>query len=193
MVNDSKGDKSLTLLQKGLVFNNRQQYIDGYKEQILSKMSTATFKRSKLGDELTMEQQYEYMVKNIPELTLLEQRSRLNMVFIEVLRIFVRQYKQYNSLNIECAKLVACIGTSEFDTKVINSMPSLSEAELHREIMEEFSSLISIINTTQTPDQSENDVFVLASPIKSSLRETLYSSDGSSQNNIKRLRRLIIN
>lgn len=188
MVNDSKGDKSLTLLQKGLVFNNRQQYIDGYKEQILSKMSTATFKRSKLGDELTMEQQYEYMVKNIPELTLLEQRSRLNMVFIEVLRIFVRQYKQYNSLNIECAKLVTYIGTSEFDTRVINSMPSLSEAELHREIMEEFSSLISIINTTQTPDQSENDVFVLASPIKSSLRETLYSSDGSSEANIKRLR-----
>ncbi|KAG5422189.1 ASE1 [Candida metapsilosis] len=187
MVNDTKGDKSLSLLQRGLVFNNKQHYIDGYKEQILSKMTNAAFKLSKLGDDLTVEQQYEYMVRNIPELTLLELRSKLNMIFIEVLKIFVRQYKQYNSLNIECAKLVACIGTTEFDAKVISSMPSLAEAESHRDTMEEFTTLLSTINTNQTPDQSENEVFVLASPVKSSSRETVYSNDGSSDN-ISRLR-----
>ncbi|KAI5960232.1 ASE1 [Candida margitis] len=189
MVNDSKGDKSLSLLQKGLVFNNHQQYIDGYKEQILSKMTSSAFQQSKLGDELTLEQQYDYMVKNIPELNLLESRSRLNVIFIDVLKIFVRLYKQYNSLNIECAKLVVTIGISEFDPQVISTMPPLNEAEMHREVMEEFGNLIMTINTTQTPDQNENDIFVLASPVKSSSsQESNYTHDGSSQVNIKRLR-----
>ncbi|CCE42137.1 uncharacterized protein CPAR2_806860 [Candida parapsilosis] len=188
MVNDARGDKSLSLLQKGLVFNNHQQYIDGYKEQILSKMSSTSFRLFKLGDELTVEQQYDYMVKNIPELTLLEQRSRLNMIFVEVLKVFVRLYKQYNALNIECAKLVASVGATEFDDKVISSMPSLSEAEMHRQVIEEFTCLISSINTNQTPDQSDNDVFVLASPVKSSSRGQSYSNDGLNQDNVKRLR-----
>ncbi|KAI5948948.1 ASE1 [Candida theae] len=190
MVNDAKGDKSLSLLQRGLVFNNQQQYVDGYKEQILSKMSSPEFKRSKLGDELTVEQQDEYMVRNIPELTLLELRSRLNMIFIEVLKTFVKQYKQYNSLNIECAKIVASIGPSEFDSRIIGSMPTLSDAESHQKIMEEFISLVTTVNTNQTPDQSENEVFIIASPVKSSSRETIHSSGEHSEDNMSRLRQV---
>ena len=39
MINDPRGDKSLELICKGLVFNNQQQYEDGYREQILNKIT----------------------------------------------------------------------------------------------------------------------------------------------------------
>ena len=61
MINDPRGDKSLELICKGLVFNNQQQYEDGYREQILNKI-TAMSDEFKLGS-LSMEQQYDYMMK----------------------------------------------------------------------------------------------------------------------------------
>ncbi|KAL6453073.1 ASE1 Anaphase spindle elongation protein [Candida maltosa Xu316] len=39
MINDSRGDKHLELISKGLVFDNRQQFEDGYKEQILHQIT----------------------------------------------------------------------------------------------------------------------------------------------------------
>ena len=66
MINDQKGDKSLNLLQRGLVFANEEQYSDGYKQDILTKLSNSNYflpvsKEEKGhddddGQELTIEQ-----------------------------------------------------------------------------------------------------------------------------------------
>ena len=60
-------------------------------EQILNKI-TAMSDEFKLGS-LSMEQQYDYMMKNIPKLSLIEQRNRLNKIFLQVLKSFVITFK----------------------------------------------------------------------------------------------------
>ncbi|KAI5952771.1 ASE1 [Candida jiufengensis] len=188
MINDIRGDKCLNLLQKGMVFNNQQQYEDGYKEQILSTMSNPNFKLSN-DKELTIEQQYDYMVRNIPQPTLLEKRSKLNYIFIDVLKIFVKLYKQFNSLNLEYSSLVDFIGFSEFDSEIIKVIPSTDVAEQHKEIIDEFQSLMNEINTSKKLADDDN-VFILASPVKTSSRDTpdIPMDDTLEQNDIKRLR-----
>ncbi|CAK9439146.1 uncharacterized protein LODBEIA_P33700 [Lodderomyces beijingensis] len=169
MSNDSRGDKSLTLLQKGLVFDNVQQYTDGFKEQVLEKLSSSSFRR---GCNLDMGQRYESMTRNIPKLTLLEQRANLNKVFIVALKSFVGKFRVFNSLNLELMEIIDVVGELPLASGLIRSLPCRSDAEAHLSLINDFEDTLvegeTPLNLAPKSTQDGNgvEVFILASPLK---------------------------
>ncbi|CAX43088.1 anaphase spindle elongation protein, putative [Candida dubliniensis CD36] len=183
MINDPRGDKSLELICKGLVFNNQQQYEDGYREQILNKI-TAMSEEFKSG-KLSMEQQYDYMMKNIPKLSLIEQRNRLNKIFLQVLKSFVTTFKKLNQVNLDYVEVCDIIGDENIPkSSVLLTLPSKPDAEYHRYVIDEFERIIQALNFSdknQIPTDHRKEkftAFVLASPVKKHQETSEASNDG---------------
>ena len=183
MINDPRGDKSLELICKGLVFNNQQQYEDGYREQILNKI-TAMSDEFKLGS-LSMEQQYDYMMKNIPKLSLIEQRNRLNKIFLQVLKSFVITFKKLNQVNLDYVEVCDIIGDENIPkSSVLLTLPSKLDAEYHRYVIDEFERIIQALNfsdSNQIPTDHRKEkftAFVLASPVKKNQESSESGNDG---------------
>ncbi|CAI5758249.1 unnamed protein product [Candida verbasci] len=164
MINDIKGDKNLNLIEKGLVFKNQSLYEDGYKEQILTRMTNQL--QGECGDydihidkDLSIERQYEYLMNNIPVLSLLQQRNKLNLIFLQVLKSFIKMFKQLNYVNLQYIELIEVIGYDNSLDPKLNMLPAKPDAIYHQEIIKEFESVTKTI-------KSSNHSYILASPIK---------------------------
>ncbi|KAK6459603.1 microtubule associated protein-domain-containing protein [Scheffersomyces xylosifermentans] len=189
MINDNKGDKSLSLLERGLVFNDSHLYEEGYKEEVLRKLSqiqqrkqsfyvTSPFNESTLRDEqdneLNYEQQYDYMLKNIPHLSLMQLKSKLNSIFLEVLKVFVQLLKKLNELNLEYVNKMEIIGdfrSPDANVQIISALPSKEDAEQHRILIGNFESTIRELNLEKNsktlPGRSgSQNTFIVSSPRK---------------------------
>ncbi|EGW31700.1 uncharacterized protein SPAPADRAFT_56495 [Spathaspora passalidarum NRRL Y-27907] len=185
MVNDNKGDKSLSLIERGLAFKNQDQYEDGYKEQVLTKFSdirgNTNFHTSSpfniadsslLNSSMSIEQQYDNMLNNIPRLTLLQQKSQLNGIFLKVLKSFMISFRRLNNLNLEYTELIDLIGPFRTSSSnIVHILPSSTDAEYHKQILDEFESSIRHLNLQKEKNFTENEnynTFILGSPRKNS-------------------------
>ncbi|KAI3405292.2 ASE1 [Candida oxycetoniae] len=175
MINDVRGDKLLTLRQKGLAFDNEQQYTDGYKEEVLSKMSSPNFILENEGDALLLESQYESITRSIPELTLIEKRYQLNNIFFNVLKVFVCKFQKFNLLNLKYATLINILGKANNNSNNNNNnnnsndcsfLPAIEEAEIHRQVITEFEQLVKMADPMKTAELQHASQFSLASPTK---------------------------
>lgn len=165
MINDTKGDKNLQLINKGLVFDNRQMYEDGYKQQILNQI-TAMDNANPLGIE--KQEQLNYMLSSIPNLSLLEKRNRLNKIFLKVLALFVGVFKEFNQVNLEYAEIKELIGESD-GSNLLSSLPSKTDAEYHKSTIDQFQNLVKKLNVEKLPNDYRKEKFtpfILASPLK---------------------------
>lgn len=183
MINDTKGDKNLQLINKGLVFDNRQMYEDGYKQQIFNQI-TEMDNTNPLGVE--KQEQLNYMLSIIPKLSLLEKRNRLNKVFLKVLTLFVNIFKQFNVVNLEYVEIKELIGDNECSS-LLSSLPSKSDAEYHKTIIEKFQILIEKLNVEKLPNDHKTQrspAFILASPLKNNLSSPLKNNSASPLKNI---------
>ncbi|KAK6465744.1 microtubule associated protein-domain-containing protein [Scheffersomyces coipomensis] len=218
MINDSKGEKRLALIQRGLVFNNPGQYEEGYKEEILKKLGqlqnkktsfyvTSPFNVSGLNDDdeddtLSYEQQCEYMLKNIPPLSLLQLKSKLNLIFLDILKAFVNLFKKLNELNIKYIANKESIGefsTSPNHLPLLQSLPSKENAFQHCELIENFELILKRLNLLKsTPNpkipnrNDDQEAFIISSPRKAKLEASTETKevpmDDSENGNMNALR-----
>ncbi|RLV94941.1 Anaphase spindle elongation protein [Spathaspora sp. JA1] len=184
MINDNKGEKSLSLIERGLEFKNKDQYEDGYKEEVLTKFSNSQFACSSPFNDsgldssaISIEQQYDNMLNNIPTLSLSQMRSQLNNIFLKVLKLFMISFRKFNNLNLEYNELVDFVGpynVSSANASILQTLPSNTDAEYHKRILDDFEFRIQQLNLD---DENNNIVtgenhnyFIISSPRKNSIQ-----------------------
>lgn len=178
MVNDATGEKCLKRMDRGIVFNDTAMYEEGYKEDVLNKLSTlqnrlnffaySPFNDSEIHDDVSLENQYEYMMKNIPVLLLLQLKHKLNDIFLDVLKTFVRTYKRLNASHLQYLELTETIGDYHgvlSNVTLLKSLPSKEEAEEHRELIDKFDYAIKNLKPSDKQPQDHN-AFIISSPRK---------------------------
>ncbi|KAG2736721.1 hypothetical protein G9P44_000811 [Scheffersomyces stipitis] len=192
MINESRGEKSLSLLERGLAFNDNSLYEEGYKEEVLRKLAqiqqrkSSFYVNSPFNDSMTQdfndnqmdyEQQYDYMMKTIPQLSLIELKNKLNSIFLEVLKAFVVLFKKLNDLNLEYVnkgEIVGDIHSQDANSQILSTLHSKEEAEMHQSLINEFESIIEEMNLSKKNSglkhpgsKDDSNTFILSSPRKS--------------------------
>ena len=156
IINDPNGEKTFSLIDRAFVFNDTTMYEQGYKQQLHEKLTrkqnfylSSPFNISLFDDEdeddnleLSVEQQCEHMAKDIPEVSLLKLKTKLNDLFLKILKSFVRLFKKLNDMNLEYFEYSASIGITESSDEIISSFPSLEEAKQHKSLIVEFEDII---------------------------------------------------
>lgn len=193
MINDHAGDKCLTLVDKGIVFQNQSMYEEGYKEEILNKLTNLQNRRDNFyanspfndsglisednspglpEDTISLQNQYEYMIKNTPTLSLLQTKSKLNVVFLEVLKTFVGTFKKLNICVFSYLDSIETIGehySPHANISMLKTLPNREEAEQHRKLIEEFESTLKDLKLsdgkTNVLRQNDNE-YIISSPRK---------------------------
>lgn len=193
MINDHNGDKCLKLVDKGIVFKNQSIYEEGYKEDIVNKMANLQNRRTNFyanspfndsgfpdDDNVSLENQYEYMMKNIPTLSLLQTKSKLNTIFLDVLKTFIRTFKKLNQYNFSYLDNIDTIGeffSPNANVAMLKSLPSREETEQHKKLIEEFESTLKDLklydgqaNVLSLKGQNDDhNAFIISSPRKTRL------------------------
>lgn len=172
MVNDNNGEKALSLTERGIVFSNRTMYEQGYKDDILTKLANiqnrkqnfyanSPFNITSTGipqTDFSFESQYEYMLNNIPELSLLQLKNKLNSTFLEVLKIFIRCFKKLNDHTITYLDLHDAIGeyySPDAKVMILKTLPTREEAEQHKALIEQFESTIKYLKLSKKDSKVE--------------------------------------
>lgn len=211
MVNDNNGEKALSLTERGIVFSNRTMYEQGYKDDILTKLANiqnrkqnfyanSPFNITSTGipqTDFSFESQYEYMLNNIPELSLLQLKNKLNSTFLEVLKIFIRCFKKLNDHTITYLDFHDAIGeyySPDAKVMILKTLPSREEAEQHKVLIEQFESTIKYLKLSKKDSKVEpimnlksknGDEFavIISSPRKADAKTNNTSlSTGNNQN-----------
>lgn len=213
MVNDNNGEKSLSLTERGIVFSNRTMYEQGYKDDILTKLANiqnrkqnfyanSPFNITSTGipqTDFSFESQYEYMLNNIPELSLLQLKNKLNSTFLEVLKIFIRCFKKLNDHTITYLDLHDAIGeyySPDAKVMILKTLPTREEAEQHKALIEQFESTIKYLKLSKKDSKVEpimnlksknSDEFavIISSPRKADAKINNISQNTGNNNNQK--------
>ncbi|CAK7896308.1 hypothetical protein CAAN1_04S07712 [[Candida] anglica] len=189
MMDDNNGSKTLSLMRRGMVFNDQEMYERGFKEDILTKISkiqnrkqnfyaSSPFNVTSTVDKSNSIEQYEYMMNNIPELSLLQQKSKLNGVFLDVLKNFIDIFKKFTESNLIRLDILESIGeyySSEDNDSLIGSLPSRTEADEHRELIDKFESIVDLLRPSKEDSfgNADDNNFIISSPRKNEkLKET---------------------
>lgn len=181
MIDDPQGIKHLSLLERGLLFNDSSMYHQGYKidlkERLAKKQNfyvSSPFNVSRIDDEenqtvddLSLQQQFDYMSKNIPEASLIILKTKLNGAFLTVLKAFVKLFTKLNEMCLEFLEISSHL-TLDSSSKTINSLPKRDEAETHRDLVLKFDELIKLMGkndgNVNTESYKNNEAFILSSP-----------------------------
>lgn len=188
MLNDGKGEKTLKLSSRGIVFDDPIMYQTGYNDDVMQQMhlyqkhtpfyaySPFNMGNSLPSDDFSMQQQLEYIVNHSPKLSLLEFKTRLNSIFLEVLKAFVKVFRKFNEQNVMFWENMDTIGDCRppnSNQALLNSLPSKAEAEEHSRLIEEFESTIKKLKLTDKNVQPEikgrsgdEFAFIISSPRK---------------------------
>lgn len=213
MVNDNNGEKSLSLTERGIVFSNRTMYEQGYKDDILTKLANiqnrkqnfyanSPFNITSTGipqTDFSFESQYEYMLNNIPELSLLQLKNKLNSTFLEVLKVFIRCFKKLNDHTITYLDLHDAIGeyySPDAKVMILKTLPTREEAEQHKALIEQFESTIKYLKLSKKDSKVEpimnlksknSDEFavIISSPRKADAKINNISQNTGNNNNQK--------
>ncbi|KAG7664728.1 ASE1 [[Candida] subhashii] len=187
MINDSKGERNLSLMDRGLLFSNQNSYEEGYKQQVLADLSERQSQQNFsdfvetdsnnpfLVKQKSIGQEFETMLRNIPNLSLIQLKTKLNSIIFHVLQIFVNQFRQFNNLNLNYAELKEVIGdfiSKEDNQSIISSIPSRAEAEFHKKVLDQFEEITTKLNSlssSATKHCVDNSSIIDASPRKTSV------------------------
>lgn len=142
-------------------------------------------------DELSVLQQYNYMLSHQQKPSLLQLKSRLNAIFLDVLKAFVKIFRKFNKLNCLFWENIESVFESWTPTSaLLRSIPTKAEAEDHGLLIEEFDAVLKALNLSHKSVQPEilagpkasatNEYsFVILSPSKSLRKQSIELSDDS--------------
>ncbi|EGV65906.1 hypothetical protein CANTEDRAFT_118801 [Yamadazyma tenuis ATCC 10573] len=210
MMDDAKGTKCLSKLNKGIVFNDTDLFEEGFKEEITKKLTNLKSKRenfyedspfnitnnsSNIMEEISFEKKYEGMLESSPKLSLMKLKRELNAVFLDVLKHFMKTFKKFNSCNLMYLDLIETIGnidSQEINYDYLKTLPAREDAENHKELIESFESTIRHLKLSDMKtasfssfvDNSHEDMaFVISSPRK--LKGKDIEADGEGYDRVK--------
>lgn len=191
MLDDSAGEKTLRTLSRGLVFNDKHLYSEGFKEDALQQLNSykqskfylnSPFNDSLLSDDLSADQQYEYMLAHEREPSLLESKSKLNIIFLDVIKAFVRQFRRFNELTLqfwECVDVIGNVRSSDF----LASLPDKNNATEQSLLLNEFESLNQTNLGVRGFKHRSESTYIVSSP-----RKNCESIETDPADNLKKLR-----
>lgn len=194
MINDSQGIKNLTELNRGIVFKDHALYEKGFKDEIIHKLSILQNRRENFYEdspfnvtnnsilqEFSFENEYKSMLNNVPTLSLLKLKSRLNSIFLDALKLFIKSFKKLNFYNLAYIDSVETIGElPNHNTSILKYLPNKADAESHKELIDQFESTIRRLRLTDMKSSSflglndetnsDNIAFIISSPTKTNPR-----------------------
>lgn len=195
MVNDSNGEKYLSDMNKGLVFKNWNLFEQGFKAEIRKKLSIFQTRREHFyedspfnistvasDNDRSFEKQYEQMLTQTPQLSLINLKTRLNNIFLDTLKHFIKSFKKLNGLVLQYWELLETLGDmGDYSNDFDKSLPTKLEALLHKQLIDQFESTMKCLrlsdakfSTTASflnePETDTNQMaFIISSPRKSKL------------------------
>lgn len=191
MINDDKGERILRCYDRGIVFNDVTLYEQGYKEDVVDRLESLQSRRQKFyatspfnltspfipeeEDSPTMENQIDYMTHTIPHLPLLQLKSNLNRIFLDVLQSFMKPFKKLTELNLAFLDMYDTVGniTNSDELTLLKSLPSREESEEHFKLIQDFELAMGKVQQSKQGKESMNDTtqYVVSSPRKVLQRE----------------------
>lgn len=213
IINDPDGN-NLSPVSRGIVFNDMALYESGFKQEIQLKLSNLKNKKenfyedspfnvtsnsSNMMEEISIEKKYEEMVDHVPHLSLMKLRKELNTIFLDQMKQFIRSFKKINNSALSYLELTETIGIIESSTinyKYMDLLPSKSEAENLKQLIDLFESTVKFLKLNELKTsitsftEDHNDVrFVLASPKKQILEGTSSDFESNKTNELMNLLR----
>lgn len=185
MLDDHSGSKTISLVHRGVVFSDESMYQQGYREEVKkthtyrqSFYDTSPFNLSaELADGLVLDMQPNAAEAPVPPLSLLQLKTRLNEVFLDVLKLFVDQFQKLTELNLAYADVTDALGdvfSPEADIAVLRSLPTKEHALEHKRLMGQFESTVRRLSAGEkweSPGHSDKQAFIILSPRKARMNE----------------------
>ncbi|OBA17992.1 hypothetical protein METBIDRAFT_80098 [Metschnikowia bicuspidata var. bicuspidata NRRL YB-4993] len=193
MLNDHTGEKHLKLSSRGVVFDDELMYAEGAVA---------------MGEASAASNQNHFMTNHSPTLSLLQYKTRLNLIFLEVLKAFVKVFKRFNEVNRMFWENIDTITddfTAHKNSVFSESIPSKLDADEHAVLIAEFESILEQLNMTTRnynpqlrqgmSETAVQDVaFIISSPRKKKQSmaglESEIDPDASSDEAMNRLREI---
>lgn len=191
MMNDNNGEKSLSVMERGIVYKDRMLFERGYKEDTLHSMALSRSRKESfyepsmfnqltgVASESSLFMDSEGTFQQILHLSLIEEKQKLNVTFLEALKTFMKPFKALNDLTISLLDVSETIGTTgiENDVDLLNSLPNRTEVETNRELIENFQAVIRYLKLTERGKgiesiglERKSMTFVIPSPLKNELK-----------------------
>lgn len=196
MLNDNMGERTLNLSSRGIVFDDDKLINEGYKEDMLQKMnsyqnmmhssfynnSPFNFPHTLPKDDFAAQEQYEYMISHQSKLSLLQSKTKLNSLFLEVLKAFVKVFRKFNEHNVVLWENIEAIGEcwpTNSNMALLKSLPNKQEAEEQAKLLDEFDETLKSLKLTNRNYKPESCIglsqsraddefaFIISSPRKS--------------------------
>lgn len=198
MINDPHGDINLSDLTKGIVFQNWELYCKGYKEEISNKLMVLQARKDDFYQNSPFNitighnsndvgNNYQQLLETpVVKLSLLQVKGKLNVIFLDVLKVFMKLFKRFNNLNITLIELLELLGIKDSS---VEELPGRSDSEYHKELINQFDSTLKCLKLSDKPsafglrDTSHDNIsFIVSSPRKTNNKpvsdnEELDSSD----------------
>ncbi|WPK27465.1 hypothetical protein PUMCH_004853 [Australozyma saopauloensis] len=188
ILNEDRGERILSLTDRWLLFKDDpqvQQEIAAEKAKskvnhehlfLLSQSSryslSSLILSSSHSDSSTLSSWKE------PSFSLLQTKSRLNSIFLEALKTFVKVFRKFNEANVafwENIDLIIENWTPDPSDSFLCSLPSKSDAYAHAKLIKEFDDMLEDLNlenrgldyqTRASENSGEVYAFVISSPSK---------------------------
>lgn len=191
MVDDRNGDKNLNLMHQGIIFNNPQMFQEGFREELAHRKRVLDSRKRNFYEDspfnvsnidiseqdTSFEQDDTYSSAVPPKLSLLQIKNKLNSIFLHVLQIFVRKFKEFNDLRLILNDMFDIIGDmTDSERELMDIIPDRTQSEEYKFLMDEFESTLESLNlsngnfidgVTLLKDSKANpDTFIVSSPRK---------------------------
>ncbi|EDK36499.2 hypothetical protein PGUG_00597 [Meyerozyma guilliermondii ATCC 6260] len=191
MINDDKGERNLRCSDRGIVFEDVNLYEQGYKEDVVDRLEYLQSRQQRFyatspfnltspyipeeESSPTIANQYEYMTKSIPRLSLLQLKSNLNRIFLQVLQSFMKPFRKLTDLNLAFLDIYDTVGniTNLEDSSLLKTLPNRQESEEHAKLIHEFEEVMSSFKESKHGKGNMNDStqFIVSSPRKNQVKE----------------------
>lgn len=207
MVNDDKGDKTLRASDRGIVFDDKSLYEVGYKEDVVDRLEYLQSHRQSFyaaspfnltspyipetDVSPTLENQYDYMTKTIPQLSLLQLKVNLNRIFLDVLQSFMKPFRKLTELNVAFLDILEVVGSlsDREDTTLLKSLSTREETDNHAQLIHDFESTLDKYRESKSSRDTIHDStqYIISSPRKNQLADPQLT-DSKSKEAIDELR-----
>lgn len=224
MLNDTSGERTLRLSSRGIVFQNEEMFHEGCKEEVLQHMGKSSMisqlnsfstnslissgehssqfpplspysSSEGLFSEITSHQQSKFMESSNTKLSLLQYKARLNSIFLEVLKSFMKIFRKFNEANRlfwEHEELISDNHEPQQVSEFVSSLPNKAQAEEHAALITDFDSMVKQLKLTNRNFRPESRLgfgeasssvdtfaFIISSPTKRSNQLGPHAEAGS--------------
>lgn len=178
MMGDNNGERSLSTLSRGIVFDDAAMYERGVRESRPRTGHGAQFHASSpfnVSKDVSLEYTLDdatvhhvYQEEVATPLTLLETKKQLNTIFLQLLTKFTEIFKMFNESLLAREDILDVIGANSHSSSVskvwLESLPTREECEESRQLIARFETIMHQLS--HSPQQHVDDAYIISSPRK---------------------------